>query len=79
MIPRYFLWRLTDREPWRVGNLDSFSKLIQCQASADDIIGEYAEWRGDDYQEAREECRKLNAERKEALEGGREAGRDGVG
>ena len=55
MTPRYFLWRQTDREPWRVHNVRRWYPAG----------GEYAVWRGDDYRSALKECKKLNTERKE--------------
>ena len=58
MTPRYFIWCQTDREPWRVYNR---RKGLPRGCSPCSAI---FPWQGDDYLVARNECRKLNAERR---------------
>lgn len=53
--PRYFIWRLTDREPWRVRRVGK---------AYTPIYPGFCGGRSNDYQAALNECKRLNAERK---------------
>lgn len=59
-IPKYFIWRLTEKEPWRVygtkHHFPSYPPDLDC--------GQLVAWEGDDYQVGLFECRRLNQERK---------------
>ena len=56
-IPRYFIWRESDSEPWQVYG------TRRHYLPDDRSPGEVA-WYGDDYQDALSECRRLNAIRR---------------
>jgi hypothetical protein len=61
----YFIWRLTDHEPWRVyGTKRHWPPKDYNDPGAPP--GKTA-WQGDDYQEVLEKCKKLNAERKRVV------------
>lgn len=66
--PRYFIWRPTDREPWRIYS----TKRHYHPTEMERLFGPHGAkveppaWQGDDYQTAVRECKRLNQERKGA-------------
>ena len=56
----YFIWRLTDREPWRAyqtgRRYSSWEKVLV------GVVGEFSAWDSEDYAGTLAECKRLNAE-----------------
>lgn len=65
ITPRYFIWRLTDCEPWRVRGTRN-----HIFPPKDGLQG-FLAWHGDDYHDALAECRNLNAYDKKERRGTR--------
>lgn len=63
MTPKYFIWRLTDCEPWQVQRTRGlYSQDQRVIISLD--LGMLSAWDSNDYEATVRECKRLNAERK---------------